>query len=48
MLSALDRGEKLRTEYPAPVAVWQFGDDLTLVGIKRRGVPLAKPRRTSS
>jgi hypothetical protein len=33
MLSALDRGEKLRTDYPAPVAVWQFGDDLTLVGL---------------
>jgi hypothetical protein len=33
MLSALDQGEKLRTEYPAPVAVWQFGDDLTLVGL---------------
>jgi hypothetical protein len=33
MLTALDRGEKLRTTYPAPVAVWQFGDDLTLVGL---------------
>jgi hypothetical protein len=33
MLSALDRGEKLRTDYPCPVAVWQFGDDLTLVGL---------------
>jgi hypothetical protein len=33
MLSALDQGEKLRTDYPAPEAVWQFGEDLTLVGL---------------
>jgi hypothetical protein len=33
MLAALDRGEKLRTDYPAPVAVWQLGNDLTLVGL---------------
>jgi neutral ceramidase len=33
MLTALDRGEKLRTDYSCPVAVWQFGDDLTLVGL---------------
>lgn len=33
MLAKLERGEKLTTDYPAPVAVWQFGDDLTLVGL---------------
>jgi neutral/alkaline ceramidase-like enzyme len=33
MLTKLDRGEKVATEYSAPVAVWQFGDDLTLVGL---------------
>jgi hypothetical protein len=33
MLAALDRGEKLATQYPAPIAVWQFGADLTLVGL---------------
>jgi hypothetical protein len=29
----LDRNEKLATTYEAPVAVWQFGNDLTLVGL---------------
>jgi neutral ceramidase len=33
MLAKLDRGEKITTTYAAPVAVWQFGDDLTLVGL---------------
>jgi hypothetical protein len=33
MLAALKRGETLPTEYPCPVAVWQFGGDLTLVGL---------------
>src|SRR5262245_7721276 len=33
MLSALDRGEKLPAHYTCPVAVWQFGPDLTLVGL---------------
>src|SRR5262249_44346408 len=33
MLATLDRGEKLPTCYNAPVAVWQFGNDLTLVGL---------------
>jgi neutral ceramidase len=33
MLAVLDRGEKLPTQYAAPIAVWQFGDDLTLVGL---------------
>src|SRR5262245_19047482 len=33
MLDTLERGEKLPAQYPCPVAVWQFGDDLTLVGL---------------
>ena len=33
MLQALDNGEKLPTHYRAPVAVWQFGTDLTLVAL---------------
>ncbi len=33
MLAALDRGEKLLTHYDAPVTVWQFGDDLTMVAL---------------
>ena len=33
MLERLQRGEKLPTEYTCPVAVWQFGGDLTLVAL---------------
>jgi len=33
MLARMDRGEKLPTAYPAPLAVWQFGRDLTFVGL---------------
>jgi hypothetical protein len=33
MLAALDRGEKLPTHYTCPLTVWQFGRDLTLVGL---------------
>jgi neutral/alkaline ceramidase-like enzyme len=33
MLTKLDRGGKVATEYSVPVAIWQFGDDLTLVGL---------------
>jgi hypothetical protein len=33
MLAALDRGEKLPDHYTAPLTVWQFGRDLTLVGL---------------
>ncbi len=33
MLEALDKGQKLPTHYRAPVALWQFGDDLTLVAL---------------
>jgi hypothetical protein len=32
-LAALDQGEKLPDHYAAPVAVWQFGSDLTLVAL---------------
>jgi len=33
MLARLQRGEKLPTQYTCPLAVWQFGDDLTLVAL---------------
>jgi hypothetical protein len=33
MLKVLARGEKLPIAYPAPLAVWQFGDGLTLVAL---------------
>ena len=33
MREALDRGEKLPAHYRAPLAVWQFGPDLTLVAL---------------
>ena len=33
MLAKLNRGEKLPSHYPCPVTVWQFGEDLTLVGL---------------
>jgi hypothetical protein len=33
MLAKLDRGEKLPTRYTCPFTVWQFGSDLTLVGL---------------
>lgn len=33
LLAALDKGEKLPDHYAGAVAVWQFGDDLTLVAL---------------
>jgi neutral ceramidase len=33
MLATLKRGDKLPTHYSCPVAVWQFGKDLTLVAL---------------
>jgi hypothetical protein len=33
MLATLDRGDKLPKRSPCPVAVWQFGCDLTLVAL---------------
>jgi neutral ceramidase len=33
MLESLDKGEKLPDHYAGPVAVWQFGSDLTLAAL---------------
>lgn len=33
MIEALDSGDSLPTKYSAPIAVWQFGDDLTLIAL---------------
>ena len=33
MLEALETGKSLPTEFPFPLSVWQFGEDLTLVGL---------------
>ncbi|HZT30128.1 MAG TPA: neutral/alkaline non-lysosomal ceramidase N-terminal domain-containing protein [Bryobacteraceae bacterium] len=33
MLDILNRGGQLRTTYPYPIQVWQFGKDLTLVAL---------------
>jgi neutral ceramidase len=33
MVALLDKGEKLPTHYTCPQTVWQFGEDLTLVGL---------------
>jgi hypothetical protein len=33
MLEILDRGDPLPTEYTCPFTVWQFGKDLTLIGL---------------
>jgi hypothetical protein len=33
MLAALDRGEKLPDHYTCPIAIWQLGDTLTVVGL---------------
>lgn len=38
MLAMLDRGEPLPQHYRAPIALWQFGDDLTLVGLPGEAV----------
>jgi hypothetical protein len=38
MIEALDRGENLPKVHPAPVAVWQFGRDLTLVALSQEVV----------
>jgi neutral ceramidase len=38
MLQALDRGQTLPTHYRAPIAVWQFGGDLTLVALSGEAV----------
>jgi hypothetical protein len=33
LLALLDKGEKLPARYTCPLTVWQFGQDLTLVGL---------------
>jgi hypothetical protein len=33
MLALLDKGEKLPTQFNCPLTVWQFGADLTMVGL---------------
>jgi hypothetical protein len=33
MLQSLEKGQTLPTHYRAPIAVWQFGSDLTLVAL---------------
>lgn len=33
MLALLDKGERVPTHYTAPIALWKFGDDLTLVAL---------------
>jgi hypothetical protein len=38
MLAMLERGERLPTSFPAPIAVWQFGPDLTLVALSGEAV----------
>jgi len=38
MLQALDKGQKLPTHFRAPIAVWQFGSDLTLVALSGEAV----------
>jgi len=38
MLAVLDRGEPLPQHYRAPIALWQFGDDLTLIGLPGEAV----------
>jgi neutral ceramidase len=38
MIEAVDEGESLPGVYRAPIAVWQFGDDLTLVALPGEAV----------
>jgi hypothetical protein len=38
MLQSLEKGQKLPTHYRAPIAVWQFGSDLTLVALSGEAV----------
>ena len=38
MLEVLDRNEPLPKYYRAPIALWQFGEDLTLVGLSGEAV----------
>ena len=38
MLQAIDKEQELPTHYRAPIAVWQFGSDLTLVALSGEAV----------
>ena len=38
MLRLIDKGEQLPTHYRAPIAVWRFGTDLTLVALSGEAV----------
>ena len=38
MLECLDRNEPLPAHYRAPLAVWQFGQDLTMIGLPGEAV----------
>jgi hypothetical protein len=38
LAALLEKGEKLPTHYTCPLTVWQFGDDLTLVGLSGEAV----------
>jgi neutral ceramidase len=38
MLQSLEKGQQLPTHYRAPIAVWQFGSDLTLVALSGEAV----------
>ncbi|MHC4877804.1 MAG: LamG domain-containing protein [Planctomycetota bacterium] len=38
LLATLDRGARIPRTFSAPFAVWQFGDDLTLVGLPEETV----------
>ncbi len=44
MLAVLERGEKLPAVYPCPTTAWQFGRDLTLVGLSGEVVVDYVPR----
>jgi neutral ceramidase len=43
-LAAVDAGKELLTSYPAPIAVWQLGKDMTLVGLSGEVVAEFVPR----
>ncbi|MFH1918260.1 MAG: neutral/alkaline non-lysosomal ceramidase N-terminal domain-containing protein [Planctomycetota bacterium] len=43
MLEMLDRGEPLPTVYSSSVALWRFGDDLTVVGLPGEAVAAYVP-----
>ena len=44
MLATLDRGELLPEAYPSSIALWQFSNDLTLIGLPGEAVADYVPR----